>query len=363
VTLPEVEDEDEEGTLQNFYIYVDVSFWGPIVYMGIFAATLSSGLASLIGAPRIFQAVCKDNLFPKYPFSWFAEDGCWNGKWWWRKSNEPIRGYFLTFVVAAIFIGIGSLNAIAPIISMFFMITYGLINLACFASSLYKVPGWRPTFKLYNKWVSLFGALLCLVAMFIISWWSALICGVIAVFIYWYLSKKEPDVNWGPAADIFKTTYLIKNLYGLRKMKEHVKNYRPNYLVLVGDPDDNPEMIKFAEFLKKGRGLILCAQVVVGDYRENVVNYDEYRGNGYLCTDKLKSAFDVIISESTRAGVQTLFQTSGIGKLKPNTVCIGFKDQWRTDNEETLGKNPTFKAKINKQFLASFGFVSKFSNF
>ena len=41
-----------------------VAAWGPIVTGGIFAATLSSALASLVGAPKTFQALCKDNLFP-----------------------------------------------------------------------------------------------------------------------------------------------------------------------------------------------------------------------------------------------------------------------------------------------------------
>ncbi len=41
-----------------------MSLWGPLIYAGCFAATLSSAIASIVGAPRIFQAVAKDKLFP-----------------------------------------------------------------------------------------------------------------------------------------------------------------------------------------------------------------------------------------------------------------------------------------------------------
>lgn len=47
----------DPGLLWDYYMYNYVSLWSPLIYIGIFAATLSSALASLVGAPRIFQ-VC-----------------------------------------------------------------------------------------------------------------------------------------------------------------------------------------------------------------------------------------------------------------------------------------------------------------
>ena len=67
---------------------------------GIFAATLSSALTSLVSAPKVFQRVCQDKLFPYIHF--FAKGGG-------RSGIEPIRGYFLTFVIAVVFILIGQL--------------------------------------------------------------------------------------------------------------------------------------------------------------------------------------------------------------------------------------------------------------
>lgn len=162
-----------------------IAGWGPIVTAGIFASTLSSALASFVGAPKTFQAVCKDKIFPRTDF--FAVGH--------GPGNEPRRGYILTFFVAAAFIAIGDLNAIAPIISNFFLIVYALINYATFAASFGRSPGWRPSFKYYNKWVSLIGAVLCLVIMFLIKWWSALVTLIIVVALYKFVDYKKPNVS------------------------------------------------------------------------------------------------------------------------------------------------------------------------
>jgi solute carrier family 12 (sodium/potassium/chloride transporter), member 2 len=134
-----------------------VSVFGPLIYAGCFAATLSSALASLVSAPKVFQALCKDNLYPY--ISGFAKG--------YGKNNEPVRGYVLTFFIAVCFILIGTfyflkhisgeliceitgeLDAIAPLISNFFLAAYALINFSTFHASLAKPVGWRPTFRVF----------------------------------------------------------------------------------------------------------------------------------------------------------------------------------------------------------------------
>lgn len=114
-----------------------VSAFGPLIYAGCFAATLSSALASLVSAPKVFQALCKDKLYPYLgPFG--------RG---YGKNNEPVNGYILTFIIALGCIIIAELNAIAPLISNFFLAAYGLVNFSTFHAELVKPVGWRPTFK------------------------------------------------------------------------------------------------------------------------------------------------------------------------------------------------------------------------
>lgn len=142
-----------------------ISGFGPLIIAGTFSATLSSALASLVSAPKVFQALCKDNIFKILHF--FAKGH--------GKNNEPIRGYILTFIISVAFIvigqfshlfcqavfflctsvfsklnlifSLGDLNTIAPIISNFFLASYALINFSCFHASYAKSPGGSSTSK------------------------------------------------------------------------------------------------------------------------------------------------------------------------------------------------------------------------
>jgi len=83
---------------------------------------------------------------------------------------------------------------IAPLISNFFLCSYALINYACFDNSFAHSPGFRPSFKFYNKWVSLAGSLMCVFCMFIISWWTALLTFFFFVAIYIYVAHRKPGI-------------------------------------------------------------------------------------------------------------------------------------------------------------------------
>ena len=151
--------------IENKLVFADLCIHASIVLIGVYAATLSSGIASLVGAPRILMAIGKDKILPWKCLDYFSVS---------NKAGEPLRGYFLSFIVAGACNCIGQLNAVAQLISMFFMLAYFMINLACFGLSISKSPGWRPSFKYYNKWTALIGALLCLVTMFLLEWRYAL---------------------------------------------------------------------------------------------------------------------------------------------------------------------------------------------
>uniref|UniRef100_A0A914W591 Amino acid permease/ SLC12A domain-containing protein n=1 Tax=Plectus sambesii TaxID=2011161 RepID=A0A914W591_9BILA len=238
-----------EFGLMNFYQVMEVeSIWGPMVTAGIFAATLSSALASLVSAPKIFQAVCKDRLFPYIKVF---------GKGYGREE-EPRRAYALVFVITMLVILIGDLNVIAPIISNFFLAAYALINYACFDASFSRSPGFRPTFKYYNKWVSLLGAAICVTIMFIISWWTALITFCFFAMLFVYIQRRKPDANWGSSTQANSYRNALMSVLKLTNTEEHVKNYRPQLLVLTGSPADRAALVDFASNITKGNSLLIC---------------------------------------------------------------------------------------------------------
>jgi amino acid transporter len=315
--------------LENAIVMSDICVWNYIVLIGIYAATLSSAIASLVGAPRILQAVASDNIFPYIDY--FAVGD---------KDGNPIRGYFLSFAVAVACNCIGQLNVIAPLISQFFMMTYLLINFACFFLEISHSPGWRPSFKYFNKYTSGIGAFLCLIIMFLLDYVFALLAGLIGGGIYIYVYYKDPDVNWGSAPQSRKFFKAYKSILKLRKTKAlHIKNWRPGFLVLCRDPIKRPQMMLFAQTLKKSYGAIFYATVHTGDYRTNVRKFHEAHSLGYLPPNVPKNAkgfYDAILADSFRQGVQNLFQLCGLGSLRPNTLIIGFKRRWKTDSDKVV---------------------------
>jgi len=310
-----------------------ICVWEYIVLIGIYAATLSSAIASLVGAPRILQAVANDEIFPWKWLKFFAKAD---------KNGNPIRGYFLTFGVAFCCNLIGELNAIAPLISQFFMITYLLINCSCFALEVSRSPGWRPSFKYFNKYSAGFGAFLCLTIMFLLDWTMALGANAIALSLFCYIQWKDPEVNWGAAPQARKYYAAMQSILKLRKTKAvHTKNWRPGLLVLVRDPIKRAQMMLFAQTLKKAHGPIFYGTVHTGDYRTNIRKFRDAHSLGYLPTNAPKNSkgfYEAVLAETFRSGVQNLFQLVGMGSLRPNTLVIGFKRNWQKDEDSVLNE-------------------------
>ncbi|RMB94380.1 hypothetical protein DUI87_29190 [Hirundo rustica rustica] len=299
-----------------------VSGFGPLITAGIFSATLSSALASLVSAPKVFQALCKDNVYKGLEF--FAKG--------YGKNNEPIRGYVLTFVIAMAFILIAELNTIAPIISNFFLASYALINFSCFHASYAKSPGWRPAFRYYNMWVSLFGALLCCGVMFVINWWAALITYAIELFLYIYVTYKKPEVNWGSSTQALYFVNALDSALALTTVEDHVKNFRPQCLALTGAPMVRPALLDITHTFTKNNGLCICCEVYTGPRKLCVkeMNSGMEKKQAWLTKNKRKAFYAAVAADSFRDGVKSLLQASGLGRMKPNTLVIGFKKDWRS---------------------------------
>ncbi|KAF7666619.1 hypothetical protein LDENG_00099340 [Lucifuga dentata] len=316
------------GLMNSFQVMTMVSGFGYLITAGTFSATLSSALASLVSAPKVFQALCKDNIYKALHF--FAKGH--------GKNNEPIRGYILTFVISVAFILIGDLNTIAPIISNFFLASYALINFSCFHASYAKSPGWRPAYKFYNMWLSLLGALLCCVVMFVINWWAALLTYAIEILLYVYVAVKKPDVNWGSSKQAVTFVSAVSNALTLAAIEDHVKNFRPQILVLTGTTRSRPALLDLAHAFSKNYGLCLACEVFVGPRSEalQVMNAGMEKSKLWLRKTKRKAFYAAVASNTFKEGAEHLLQASGLGRLKPNTLMIGFKRNWRTIATEAV---------------------------
>ncbi|NWY24849.1 S12A3 protein, partial [Pheucticus melanocephalus] len=319
--------------LSNYYQSMSmVSGFGPLITAGIFGATLSSALACLVSAPKVFQCLCKDQLYPLIGFF---------GKGYGRNS-EPIRGYMLTYVIAVGFILIAELNAIAPIISNFFLCSYALINFSCFHASITNSPGWRPSFRYYSKWAALFGAAVSVVIMFLLTWWAALIAFGIVIFLLGYVLYKKPDVNWGSSMQASSYNMALNYSVGLSEVDEHIKNYRQGQLiaclVLTGPPNFRPALVDFVGTFTKNLSLMLCGNVLIGPRKQKMPE-SRLMADGHtkwLMKRKIKAFYTDVVAEDLRSGVQMLIQAAGLGKMRPNILVLGYKRNWRTASPQSL---------------------------
>nr|ABB84251.1 Na-K-2Cl cotransporter [Dicentrarchus labrax] len=334
------------GLHNDFQVMSLVSGFGPIITAGIFSATLSSALASLVSAPKVFQALCKDNIYPG--LGMFAKG--------YGKNNEPLRGYILTFVIALAFILIAQLNVIAPIISNFFLASYALINFSVFHASLANSPGWRPSFKYYNMWVSLAGAILCCVVMFVINWSAALLTNVIVLGLFIYVSYKKPDVNWGSSTQALTYHQALTHTLHLSGVEDHVKNFRPQCLVMTGYPNSRPALLDLVHSFTKNVGLMMCGHVRTGYRRPNFKDLatDQARYQRWLLKNESKAFYTPVFAEDMRQGTQYLLQAAGLGRLKPNTLVLGFKNDWRDGDMMNV---ETYISMIYDAFDFQFGAV------
>ncbi|XP_012217293.1 bumetanide-sensitive sodium-(potassium)-chloride cotransporter [Linepithema humile] len=312
------------GSHNSFEVIQLVSAFGPIIYAGCFAATISSALASLVSAPKVFQALCLDKLYPG--IAWFSG----------KKDKEPIRGYFLTFIIAVGFILIGELNAIAPLISNFFLAAYTLINFSTFHASLAKPIGWRPTFKYYNMWLSLAGAILCVAVMFLISWWTALITLCVVLALYLVVSYRKPDVNWGSTTQAQTYNNALTAVQQLDRVEDHVKNYRPQLLVLTGAPNARSSLVDFAHHITKHQSLFICGHIIETPISYKTRNNMTQNCNSWFRANKIKAFYSLVDGASFQDGATSLLQAAGLGKMRPNILLMGYKQDWATCSRENL---------------------------
>ncbi|CAM9200952.1 unnamed protein product, partial [Lampetra fluviatilis] len=350
-----------------------------VIVIGSFFSTCGAGLQSLTGAPRLLQAIAKDNVSltgaPRLlqaiakdnvvPFLQVFGHGKANG--------EPTWALLLTACIAEIGIIIASLDIVAPILSMFFLMCYMFVNLACAVQTLLRTPNWRPRFKYYHWALSFLGMSICLSLMFISSWYYALVAMTIAGMIYKYIEYRGAEKEWG---DGIRGLSLSAARFALLRLEEgppHTKNWRPQLLVLLkldaelqvknerllsfanATPPQllvllkldaelqvkNERLLSFASQLKAGKGLLIVGSVLQGAYLHShrEVQAAEQTIRRLMESERVKGFCQVVVASRASEGVSHLVQSSGLGGLKPNTVLMGWPTRWRQSTDPRTWKD------------------------
>jgi amino acid transporter len=294
-----------------------------LITAGVIAATLSSAMASFLGAPRILQSLAADRIFPfLLPFA--------KG---YGPHGNPRRGVLLSTGIAFATIGLGNLNLIAPVVSMFFLISYGLLNYATFFEARAGSPSFRPRFHWYDSRLSLAGGLACLAVMLAINLTAGAIAMSFLFAIYQYLKRTSGPARWADSRRSFHLERIRENLLAAAREPEHSRDWRPQLLVFSDDPHRRKRLLQFAEWLEGDTGFATVVRILEGEgpkmLRLRAEAEDELRKD---ITDNESEAFPlVIVAPSFIQGIHTLVQAYGIGPLKANTVLLNWFEHQPTD--------------------------------
>ncbi|XP_072153049.1 bumetanide-sensitive sodium-(potassium)-chloride cotransporter isoform X2 [Bemisia tabaci] len=319
----------EYGLMNSYSVMQLCSLSGGIlIYIGCFAATLSTALTNLLSVPRLIQALGNDRIYPGVIF--FSKA--------YGKTGEPLRGYVIVFFASSAFLLIANLNTIAPLISNFYLASYALINFCTFHAAFVQPLGWRPKFRYYNKWISFIGFVICLAIMLLINIITTILTVVLFFTLYVTVIYRNPDANWGSStqANVYKTA--LTSTLKLNYVSDHVKNYRPQILCLSGMPHHRPALVKFADCITKKCSLLLAVDLSDDGlgHKQRLARIDQ--GNAWLRSNKIRGFFNVVQSDTFESAAKSVIQAAGIGKLRPDILMVGFKEDWRDcPYDELLG--------------------------
>lgn len=304
---------DRESLLNDSLVWTRIAWWPLIVLPGLWGAIFSSAVGSTLSAPRTLQAVSIDRIVPRV----FGKVS--------KRTGEPVVAIVFSSTVALAALLIGDLNAVAPVVTVFFLTTYGMINLAAGLESLVGDPFYRPSIRL--PWfISLAGAVGCFGVMALISWRALAGAVVLETAIWFILRRRSLRTTWG---DVRRGIWMSLARYSLVKLgsfEEKARGWRPNILVFAGDVEKRLELVRFASWFGQDKGIVTVCNVIVGKFEELVEKIREIRCGmcRYLESRDVVAFCEVGVVNDFESGVLDIIQTSGMAGLEPNTIMFGW---------------------------------------
>ncbi|WP_346862195.1 amino acid permease [uncultured Draconibacterium sp.] len=302
-----------------------IAIWGPIIPIGLAAASLSSALGSIMVAPRTLQAIGFDDIFPQNSVNrWFAK-----GR---KKDNEPINGSLITIIIALVFVIIGDVDFVAQIISMFFMVTYGAICLISFLEHFAADPAYRPTFR-SNWYVSLLGALFSFWLMFKMNATYAAVSVIIMGVIYYVImlnNEENQGLNKLFRGVIFQLSRKLQIMLQ-RADNDKDKSWRPFGVCISHDTFKRRSAFDIMRWISYKYGFGTYIHFIKGLLNEKTTEESKQVLNRLIqlsSGSKNRVYLDTIISPSYTSAIAQVVQLSGISGKGNNLILFEFS---RTD--------------------------------
>ncbi len=157
------------------------SRWPQAVLAGLLASTLSATLSSLVAAPRVLSALAGYGILPGS--SRLAQ---------LSSNGEPRTATLVTALIVVLGLMSGSLDALAPLLTVFFLIAYASLNFVVLVEQALGLPSFRPTFRIH-KAVPLVGTVASLLAILATSpIFGLLTLSFVIVLYVWLVSRRLP---------------------------------------------------------------------------------------------------------------------------------------------------------------------------
>ena len=297
---------------ENLNVIQETNLSGILILLGEFATTFFSALMGVIGPAKLLQAIARDSLLPG--LSIFGQGT--------PKGDEPTYAIIFTFIVAQLTM-LADVNRIASCITMTYLMTFLVTNLACFLLTISSAPNFRPSFRYFNWWTAAAGTLVCAVAMFVVDGAAAAGAVGILIVIFLIIHYTTPPKAWGDVSQ--SLIYHQVRKYLLRLKQDHVKFWRPQILLLVNDPRRGYKLIQFCNSLKKGALFVLGHVIVTSNFGASVpeARRQQAAWSKYIDLSKIKAFINIAISPSIEWGARNVVLSAGLGGMRPNIVIMG----------------------------------------
>jgi len=324
------------GGIMGAHIVEEI-VWNPFphsAHIGIIISSLSQALQCLIVAPKLLQAIANDRILslltPLAPLS---------------KSGEPVRALLGTYVIAGLLVLIGDVNAVAPLLTMCFLVAYAFMNFSCFVLTWLKSTGFRPKgvhkkrFRFWYMGTGLLGFAVCLSIMFIVNPIWAGVALLASLSLYMYINYKLESHEWGSAMDGIRFQLALHSLIQLEDSQHQTVNWRPNILILYRihlseelKGIKHHEILNFYSQLRKGNGFCVVACVLEGKRDEHSLHKAKIEKGviqNIMKEEAIQGFAEVVVAPSWSEGTNYIIQLTGIGGIVPNTVLMDWPVGWR----------------------------------
>ncbi|MFC2148958.1 amino acid permease [Bacteroidota bacterium] len=310
----------EQELISNYNIIIDKSYFGPLIIAGILGATFSSALASLVGSSRILFAMGEHRVLP---YGKFLAGQSANG--------QPRNAMLVTGIMIFITMLLRDLNAVAPLVTLFFLITYAMINVVVIIEQNLGLISYRPLFKI-NKWVPWVGLASSVMAMFIINPTISLISISIVFVVYWFLSRQHIET---PFEDVRSGLFVsfaewaAKHTWGMKTMQQRA--WKPNLMVPVRDVVGAKGNFQFLRNIAKPKGSIKLLGIESNKANTKLAEELASLSEAFRIKDVF-SSWTVINTDDFAQGVNYGNQALKGAFFRPNVVFLNLQQH---DNYET----------------------------